>query len=47
MNTGKVYWKSQENVREFCQSGKVGTMIKIFTVRTRIPCIIAQGEGDK
>ena len=29
-NTGKLekkYWKSQGKVREFCQSGKVGTLI--------------------
>ena len=25
--TGKKYWKSQEKVREFCQSGKVRTML--------------------
>ena len=24
---GKKYWKSQGKVREFCQSGKVGTLI--------------------
>ena len=23
---GKKYWKSQGKVREFCQSGKVGTL---------------------
>ena len=25
--TGEKYWKSQGKVREFCQSGKVGTLI--------------------
>ena len=24
---GKKYWKSQGKVREFCQSGKVGTLL--------------------
>ena len=24
---GKKYWKSQGKVREFCQSGKVGTLM--------------------
>ena len=26
---GKKYWKSQGKVREFCQSGKVGTLFLI------------------
>ena len=33
-NTGKLekkYWKSQGKVREFCQSGKVGTLFHIIT----------------
>ena len=25
---GKKYWKSQGKVREFCQSGKVGTLLQ-------------------
>ena len=29
LENGRKYWKSQEKVREFCQSGKMGTMIKI------------------
>ena len=27
LENGKKYWKSQGKVREFCQSGKVGTLI--------------------
>ena len=27
---GKKYWKSQGKVREFCQSGKVGTLSNEF-----------------
>ena len=26
LENGKKYWKSQGKVREFCQSGKVGTL---------------------
>ena len=26
---GKKYWKSQAKVREFCQSGKVGTLMAL------------------
>ena len=29
---GKKYWKSQGKVREFCQSGKVGTLIKMVYI---------------
>ena len=37
-NTGKLekkYWKSQGKVREFCQSGKVGTLV--ITSHVMIP----------
>ena len=27
LENGKKYWKSQGKVREFCQSGKVGTLV--------------------
>ena len=28
LENGKKYWKSQGKAREFCQSGKVGTLFK-------------------
>ena len=31
---GKKYWKSQGKVREFCQSGKVGTLYWSFAEKT-------------
>ena len=31
---GKKYWKSQGKVREFCQSGKVGTLLLVECVST-------------
>ena len=36
---GKKYWKCQGKVREFCQSGKVGTLITMFTVRFLSHCL--------
>ena len=30
---GNKYWKSQGKVREFCQSGKVGTLETVQTVK--------------
>ena len=27
LENGEKYWKSQGKVREFCQSGKVGTLV--------------------
>ena len=38
---GEKYWKSQGKVREFCQSGKVGTLFDVDKMRT-VSCTSAQ-----